>query len=64
MNKMILVMVLKEIDELMAGSEKPVTVEGDLSGCLTEWVLDTDKFREKLQQRIRELENGQADGNP
>ncbi len=47
--------VLKELDEMMSGSEKCITQPDDPSGVYTAWVLDSESFREKLQRRISEL---------
>lgn len=47
--------ILEEIDELLAGSEKAILQPNDPSGCYTEWVLDTERFREKLHKRIEEV---------
>ena len=49
--------VLQELDNLLSGTEKIILADDDPSGCFTEYVLDTEKFRDKLQNRIFELEN-------
>lgn len=50
--RLIIYEVLKEIDELMSGSEKCITRPDDPSGVYTEWILDSEAFREKLRKRM------------
>lgn len=47
--------LLEELDNLLSGSEKMILADDDPSGCYTEYVLDTEKFRDKLQNRVLEL---------
>lgn len=54
--------ILKEIDELLSGSEKMITHDDDPSGMLTEWVLDTEMFRSKLSRRVTQLQLELDDG--
>lgn len=49
-------MILQELNSLLEGCEKYVAADDDPSGYYGEWVLDTEKFRDKLQNKILELE--------
>ena len=54
---MTLLEFLKELDNLIEGCERAVYKEDDPSGDYTDYVLDTEAFRKKLQERILEVEN-------
>ena len=43
-------------DECFIGAEKMILAQDDPSGCRTEYVLDSEAFRENLQKKIDELE--------
>jgi len=49
--------VLQELDNLLSGCEKCITQPDDLSGCFSEWVLDTEAFRRNLSHRIEILQS-------
>ena len=53
--KTLLLTVLTELDSLLCGCEKTVYHDDDPSGLFTEYMLDTEAFRDALQRRIEQL---------
>ena len=54
---MTLLEFLRELDNLLEGCERAVYKDDDPSGCYTDYVLDSEALRKKIQERIFLLEN-------
>lgn len=58
MNPEMLLALLRELNSLFEGCERMENKPDDPSGLYTEYVFDSEKFRDKLQKRIDQLEAG------
>lgn len=56
MNDKLRLVILRDIDDCFFNAEKMILANDDPSGCRTEFVLDTEAFRENLQRKIEQLE--------
>ena len=47
--------VLNLLEKLMDGAEKSVPDPDDWSGCNTEWILNSERFRQNIQEELKSL---------